>query len=449
MPSKISRRSSRESPSTSSTNNMRKIIYIFLIDLLISGAVAAWLYSARGVDAAFNTGLSIFVAFSPLCLILAELLPIFLAKRKFAALNIKFNNPQALKLLPEVKVVAMSYNRVLTCNKYFITDLLPTGLKQAELLTMAASAERDSEHIIGRTIYDSAVSRGLKLQKLTSTEELPGRGVETMIRGVLVRVCTPGWALSQNVSIGIPLRTKIDQLLVKGKTTLIVSTGRVTRGIIALRDEINIYGKNFLTSLRKNKIESLLLTAQPKKMAYRISKEFEIDNIRTNLTPEGKAREIQIFRAKGKIVAFIGTDTQDLPALKTADISFLLTNDAANPNEPDESKETVELNEPDEFAEPKKSNALDKATVDFKIPSLENFLTVREISIKVAELLKINRRLASVSWVVLVPPAFLTALETPPITFNPLLALAGIAIFSAIILTNSLRIKICAEKISL
>ena len=386
---------------------MRRIILIFLLDLLISGVVAVYF------EVELAAWLAIFIAFSPICFIFAEPVAIYLVRRKFAALNVKINNPDALKVLSDVNLVAMSYNRVLTCNNYYITDLITEGLKQSELLTIAASAERDSTHIIGRTIYDAAVSRGLKLQKLSETEELQGRGVETIIKKIIVRVGSPGWISSQNVSISINLRTKIDQLLVKGKTTLIVSTGRLARGIIALKDEINADARLFLLNLREKKIESLLLTAQPKKMAYRIAKTFEIDNIRTNLTPEGKAREIQIFRAKGRVIAAIGTDLQDLLALKTSDVSFLLTD---GENEPPE-----------------------EIKADFEIPTLESFLTVREISLKVSKILKINQRLAILSWIVLVPPAILSALAIFPVIFNPIMALAGVLIFSAIILLNSWR----------
>lgn len=393
---------------------MRRIIFLFLFDFLISGAVVAWLYSTRGVDAAFLTGLSIFIAFSPICLTLAEPLTVYLAGKKFTTLAVKFNNSKALKVLADVDVVAMPYNRVLTCNQYYITDLVTEGLKQSELLTIAASAERDAQHIIGRTIYDAAVARGLKLQKLSETEELQGRGVESIIKKIVVRVGSPGWIASHNVSVSINLRTKIDQLLVKGKTTLLVSTGRLARGIVALKDEINQDAKIFLLTLRQKKIESLLLTAQPKKMAYRIAKDFELDYIRTNLTPEGKAREIQIFRAKGKVVAAIGTDIQDLLALKTADVSFLLEGGSL------------------ETAEEK---------LDFEIPTLEKFLTAREIALKVSKVLKINRWLALLSWIVLVPPAILSALETPLVNFNPVMSAFGVAIFSAIILTNSLRLR--------
>ena len=386
---------------------MRRIILIFLLDLLISGVVAVYF------EVELAAWLAIFIAFSPICFIFAEPVAIYLVRRKFAALNVKINNPDALKVLSDVNLVAMSYNRVLTCNNYYITDLITEGLKQSELLTIAASAERDSTHIIGRTIYDAAVSRGLKLQKLSETEELQGRGVETIIKKIIVRVGSPGWIASKNVSISINLRTKIDQLLVKGKTTLIVSTGRLARGIIALKDEINADARLFLLTLREKKIESLLLTAQPKKMAYRIAKTFEIDNIRTNLTPEGKAREIQIFRAKGRVIAAIGTDLQDLLALKTSDVSFLLTD---GENEPPE-----------------------EIKADFEIPTLESFLTVREISLKVSKILKINQRLAILAWIVLVPPAILSALGIFPVIFNPIMALAGVLIFSAIILLNSWR----------
>ena len=396
---------------------MSKIIVLFLLDLLISSAVAAGLYSTRGTDAALTTGLSIFISFSPVCLALAEFFTLYLARKNFSALDVTINNPTALKILADVNVVAFPYNRVLTCNEYYIMDLVTEGLKQSELLTMAASAEHDAQNILGRTIYDAAVSRGLKLQKPTETKELPGRGVEATIRGIVVRVGSPGWIIGLGISASANFRTKIDQMLVKGKSALLVSTGRLARGVISLKDEINEDAKIFLTALRTKKIETLLLTAQPKKMAYRIAKDFELDNIRTNLTPEGKAREIQIFRARGKVVAAIGSDLQDLPALASADVSFLLAGGSLNPEELTDSK------------------------IDFEIPLLESFLTIREISCKVAKILKINRWLALLSWAVLIPPAILSALENPPIPFNPLMAALGVAIFGVIILANSLRIK--------
>ena len=219
---------------------------------------------------------------------------------------------------------------------------------------------------------------------------------------------------SFNVSVSAKLLTKIDQLLVKGKSVLIVATGRAARGVIALKDDINDAAIKFLGDLKRSGIETLLLTSQPKKMTSWFTKNFALDHIRTNLSPEGKAREVQIFRAKGKIVAVIGNDEHDLPALKIADVSVLIRNEELGIRNND-------------------------MTFDFEIPTLEKFLLIRETALKVLKVLKTNRIIALLSWIVLVPPAIMSALENSPIPYHPLIALVGVIIFSIIILVNSFR----------
>ena len=394
---------------------MKKIFPLFIMDALISGGVAAWMYFTRGEYAALMTGLSIFIALSPICLIFASPVTLYLSKRKIGKLGVKCNNFTALKTLIDVNVVALPYNRVLTGGEYYITDLVPEGLNQPTLLAMAAGAETDAENILGQVIYDTAKRRSLRLQPSKNFKELPGRGVEATVSGTAIRVGNLAWLEGLAVSVSAKLLTKIDQLLVKGKTVLVVATGRAARGVIALKDDINDDAIKFLGELKRSGIETLLLTAQPKKMTSWFTKNFALDHIRTNLTPEGKAREVQIFRAKGKLVAVIGNDEHDLPALKNGDVSFLLAGGSLNPS-----------------AENK---------FDFEIPTLESFLAVREVALKVVRTLKINRIIALVSWLVLVPPAIMSALESPPIPWHPLAAVAGVIVFSIIILVNSFRTR--------
>ena len=396
---------------------MRRIIFLFLLDVLVTGAVGGYVFMTRGLDAAIMVGLSIFVAFSPICLIIASPFTLYLAGKKIAEHGVTMHNPDALKTVADVNVVGLPYNRVLTCGEFYITDLVPEGLSQAALLTIAASAERDAENILGRTIYDTAAHRSLRLQGSTNFRELAGRGVEASVTGTLVRIGHPSWVESQGASVSAALRTKIDQLVVKGKTVLLFSMNKMARGVIALKDELSEPARKFLMALQLRKIETLLLTAAPKKMSSRISKDFPLDNIRTNLTPEGKAREVQIFRAKGKVVAVIGNEFHDLPALINADVSFLLTDGSLNP---------AELNE---------------IKIDFEIPSLEKFLDVHAIANKVIHVLKFNRRIALASWVVLVPPSVASAVEFSPIPWHPLASVAGVLLFASIILANSLRTK--------
>ena len=396
---------------------MRLIISLLFADVIATAAVAGYVYMTQGLDAAFTVGLSVFVAFSPICLVLASPFTLHLAGKKIAEAGVTINNPNALKTVADINVVALPYNRVLTCGEYYVTDLVPEGLSQAALLTIAASAERDAQHLLGRTIYDTAAHRSLRLQGSTNFKELAGRGVEANVTGTLVRVGHPAWVESQGASVSANLRTKIDQLVVKGKTVLLFSMNRTARGVIALKDDLSETARKFLATLQLRKIETLLLTASPKKMAGRISKDFPLSHVRTNLTPEGKAREIQIFRAKGNVVAAIGNQFHDLPALINADVSFLLADGSLDPTE------------------------LNEIKIDFEIPSLKKFLTVHSVARKVVNVLKLNRRIALASWVVLVPPSVLSALEASPIPWHPLISVAGVAIFSALILGNSLRTK--------
>ena len=394
---------------------MKKIILLFLIDALISGGLAAWLYFTRGVDAAIATGLSVFIAGSPICFVLAEAVATFLTRRRLKKLGVTLNNSSALKTLAEAQVVALPFSRVLTCGECFITDIVPQMMSQSALLKMAAAAERDAQNLLGRTVYNAAIARPLRLAKSSKFSEMPGRGVEAIVDGTLIRVGSAGWLDSLGTSINATLRTRTDQLLVKGKAVLIVATGRVARGLIALKDDLSEDARKFLEELRGLKIETLLLTAQPKKLVNRIAKEFMLDYVRPNLTPEGKAREIQIFRAKGKVVAAIGTDTQDLPALATSDVAILLAGGTLKPS--------------------------DDVKLDVELSTLGNFLTLRDLALKSAGVVKLNRWLALLSWLVLIPLALSTALESPPVPFNPIIAAAGAAVFAAMILINSLRMK--------
>ncbi|MCR5833338.1 MAG: HAD family hydrolase [Selenomonadaceae bacterium] len=434
---------------------MLRIIFLLLLDITVSLTVAAYLYYNRSQDAAIVTGLSIFLAGSPLCLILASPVTLALAGRKLAKFGITMNNSNALKILPEVNLVGLPYNRVLTNGEYFVTDIAPEMMSQTNLLVMAASVERYAEHIVGQTIYFTAISRALKLDKVTHFKELPGRGVEATVNGVIVRVGNPAWLESLGVSIGIRLRTRMDQLLVKGKTVSVVSTGKVARGIIAVKDESNPEAKKFLGTIMRSGLQTVLLTSQPKKMTNRIEKEFFFNNIRTNLTPDTKFREVQILRAKGNNIAIIGTDVNDIAAMEVADVSFAVKGGSLLPNVPEDipeensaeqSPENIEKisaqeNVTGEQMTEDKTEGDKKFTPDFVLPTLNHFVTVRNTALKFVDVVKLNRRLAYLSWLLLLPLAFMSILPNPPIPFHPAMIVAGVSIFSAIILANSLRAK--------
>lgn len=403
---------------------MLRIRLFFLIDLLTTGIFSGYAYSERGMDAALEIGLAIFIAFSPICLALASPVVLKLAKRAVEAEQVKLNNLNALLMLAYVDIVAIPLNRFLTSGEYFVTDLVPEGFSQSSLLSYAASAEQNATHPLGKTILDSAERRGLKIQSVSAFHEVPGQGVEALVNGTPLRVGNPDWVTAQGVSASAELLTKADQLSVHGKIPLLLGLGTMARGLIALKDEFKSEVRGFLSVLRRNNIETVILTALNKKTAKSLAKFFDLENLRTNLTPEDKAREVQIYRAQGHNVAVIGNEFHDLPALVNADVSVLLNDNSM-----------VEINENVEIK------------FDFEIPTLEKFLICREIALRAVNLVKLNRKIAYLSWIVLVPPSMLMLLENSPVPFHPLAAVAGVLIFSVIILINSMRMsKITADK---
>lgn len=398
---------------------MFRIKLFFLIDLLTTGIFSGYMYSERGLDAALLIGSAIFVAFSPICLALSAVLVLKLAGRAIEAEEVKLNNLDAILNLAYVDVVAIPLNRFLTDGEYFVTDLVPEGFSQSSLLAYAASAEQNASHPLGKVIVESAERRNLKIQNVSAFHEVPGQGVEALVNSTPLRVGNPEWVMRQGVSASAELLTKADQLAVHGKIPLLLGLGGMARGIIALRDEVKADAREFISFLRKNKIETVILTALNKKTAKSIAKFFNLDeNLRTNLTPEDKAREVQIYRAKGRTVAVIGSDFHDLPALVNADVSVLLKNDLV-----------AEFHDGDEIK------------IDFEIPTLEKFLLCREIAIRAVNLVKQNKKIAYLSWFVLVPPALMMLLENSPVPFHPIAAVAGVLVFSIIILVNSMRMN--------
>lgn len=393
-----------------------RIKLFFLLDLITTAIFSTYLFFLRGDEIAFSVGLTILIAFSPICLALTSPLVMILSKRAVKFEQSKINNSSALLTLSEADLVAMPLNRFLTDGDYFVTDLIPEGLSQSALLSFAATAEQNSSHELGKIIYKTALGRGLKIQNISAFHEIHGRGVEALVNNTTLRIGNPDWVKAQGVSVSSSLLTKIDQLAVHGKTPLLLSLGNMARGIVAMKDAVKPESKEFVSMLKRKKLETMLLTASSRKTARNFAKNFSLDGIKAGLSPEDKAREVQIQRAKGRTVAVIANEFHDLPALVNADISFLVNEG-----------ETTFLNENDEIK------------LDFEIPSPEKFLLIREIAMKAAELIKQNRRIAYLSWILLVPPALLQILENPPIFFPPIAAGAGVLIFSAIILANSLR----------
>ena len=442
-----------------------KIKLFLLSDFLISIIIATYIYFTKGSEAAIESWLALLIAFSPIGLILASTFVLRIAREVLEKEDIKINRLKSLSVMPEVDTIAVPLNRFLMDGDYFVTDLVPVGLSQPSLLGVAATAEQKSQHPLGRVIYKTAAGRGLKITNVTASSEFPGEGIEAIANGSTIRVGNPEWISSQNVAVGNALLTKIDKLSVYGKIVLVLSIGRMARGIIALKDAINHDAKEFLMLLKRKKFITVLLTAAGKKTARSLAKNFNLDAIKTNLTPADKAREIQLLRAQGHTIAAFTNEQPDMLALAAADVSVFLNQQNLSPliveEEVDERAgshladikaelEKIKLYDEDEKVEEENKETPPVAetndvkiyeTADIEIPTLKKFFTVIKVTLRAAELIKLNRYITYLSWIVMVPLAIMNALPNPPFNFNPIIAIVGVIICAVLILLNSLRMR--------
>ncbi len=396
---------------------LSRIKFYIALELLTTAIVGGWQYAQKGLDSAILTSLTVMIAFSPICLALSTPIVFYFAKKFITSLGIKINFGESLLKFANIDSVAFSMSNVITDGNFYVTDLVPEGLSQNSLLAHSASAVSESNHFLAKKIYETAENRGLKLQRVAAFREINGCGVEALMNNTPIRFGRPQWITSEKVEISAELLTKSDQLAAKGKTPLMLQMGRMVRGIIALKDEVDLNSQKFLELLRNRNFETLMLSSESKKTVNAVAKNIKVDNVRFALTSEGKAREIQLMRAHGKFIAMIGKDINDLPAMINADVSFLLR-----------SEESLNLID-------------DQIKIDFEIDRLGQFLKLRRISEKVKDIVSQNKKLAYLSWFLLIPPSLMMMLEKSPVPFNPLYATVGVVIFMILIILNSFRMK--------
>ena len=395
---------------------LSKIKLYILLELFTALVIGSWQYFQRGLDAAIMISLTILIAFSPFCLALTTPIVFKFARKFVDELGVKMELAESLIKLSYVDTVAITLKKVITDGNFYITDLIPEGLSQNSLLSYAASVSSESNHFLAKKICETAEHRNLILQTVAAFREVPGCGVEALMNGRVVRLGRPKWITSEKVEVSSELLTKVDQLAARGKTPLFLLIGKMVRGLIALKDEIDLDAKDFLEALKRRNFETALLSSESKKTVNFIAKNISFDNVRFALSPDLKAREIQLLKTHGKNVAMIGKDVSDLPALLTADTSILMKDDNFNLVD-----ETIHI--------------------DFEIDQLRKFFSLMKISNRVNELITLNKKIAYLAWFLMIPPSLMLALESPPIPFNPFFAAIGVIIFAILIVANSFRMR--------
>ena len=284
----------------------------------------AWLFTGHSVEQALTSGVAVLVISCPCALGLATPVAIMVGTGKGAEQGILIKSAQALETLHTVSTVVLDKTGTLTQGKPRVTDLIPLGgTEEPELLCVAASLEKPSEHPLAAAVVEAAQDAGIPLAPVTAFSALHGKGVRGDIQGETF------WAGNAALlaETGIPLgeaEAAADALAAQGKTPLFFARQGELMGIIAVADTVKPTSRAAVEGFRSLGIQVVMLTGDNARTAHAIGRELGIDRVVAQVLPQDKERQVAALQEAGERVAMIGDGINDAPALARADVGMAI-----------------------------------------------------------------------------------------------------------------------------
>lgn len=274
----------------------------------------------------FSRAMVLLVAASPCALALGTPAAIMAGVAQAARNGVLVKGGRHLENLGRLKALAFDKTGTLTQGKLQLTDIVSAdSASEAEVLALAAAVESRSAHPLAKAIVRESDSRQLKLPEVEDVEELNGRGVHARLQNNPVRV---GSVQSMNESgIRVPsvILEKVETLANQGKTTILVSKGGETLGLLAVADTIRPDTKNTISELHSQGIRKMvMLTGDNPQVAAHIARQIGMDEFRAQLMPEDKVTAVRSLVAQYQDVGMVGDGVNDAPALANATVGIAL-----------------------------------------------------------------------------------------------------------------------------
>lgn len=302
-----------------------KIAGVFVPAVIGIAVLAAiiWLVAGASFEFALSTGIAVLVISCPCALGLATPVAIMVGTGKGAENGILIKSGEALEIAHRVDTVVMDKTGTITEGKPKVTDILTYGTEEAQLLQLAASLEKPSEHPLAEAILRHAQEQDLSPQEITDFEAIHGQGISARIGGKLFFAGNERLLEHHKISSG-QIRETLDSLSDQGKTPLIFADEEKILGIIAVSDVEKATSRRAIDLFRQMKINVVMLTGDNKRVAAAIQKRLNIPDVIAEVLPEDKERHIKNLQDQGHTVAMIGDGINDAPALARADVGIAI-----------------------------------------------------------------------------------------------------------------------------
>ena len=287
-------------------------------------AAIVWLICGASVEFALTIAVSVLVVSCPCALGLATPTAIMVGTGRGASNGILIKSAEALETAHSIRTVVLDKTGTITQGKPVVTDLIcQPGITREQLLSMAASLEKQSEHPLAAAIVEEAQKENVSFLPVDEFKQIPGQGIAGTVEGV---ECLAGnhkmmSAFSVQDSAMDALQNRMAE---EGKTPLYFAAGGTLLGMIAVADVVKPTSKEAIQQLKLMGIEVVMLTGDHQKTAQAICKQVGADRVIAEVLPQDKEQEIRKLQQSGKKVAMVGDGINDAPALARADVGIAI-----------------------------------------------------------------------------------------------------------------------------
>lgn len=364
--------------------------------------------------ALLNT-VAVLIIACPCAMGLATPTAIMVGTGKGAEHGILIKDAESLETAHKIKTIIFDKTGTLTKGKPEVTDVVPVdSLSKEELLKLAGSIEKGSEHSLAEAIVKDAEAKGLNLSKVEKFQTIPGHGVEGVVNGR--RVVFGNKRLMDKEKIDVSRATnEISKMENGGKTVMMLGVDGKLAGLIAVADIIKESAQEGLAALQKLGIEVAMITGDNQRTANAIGRSLGIVRVLAEVLPDQKEAEVRKIQAEGKVVAMVGDGINDAPALAAADVGIAMGSGT--------------------------DVAIEAADITLINKDLKSVAAAIVLSKKTMKTIRMNLVWAFGYNVILIPVAMGVLYPLWGVLLNPIFASVAMATSSVSVVSNSLLLK--------
>jgi Cu+-exporting ATPase len=380
-------------------------------------AAAAW--GSVGPEPRFAYALvaavSVLIIACPCALGLATPMSIMVGVGRGAQAGVLIKNAEALERFEKVDTLVVDKTGTLTEGRPAVTAVTPApGVDETELLRLAASLERGSEHPLGDAIVRAARDRGLELSEPSEFDSPVGRGVLGVVDGRQVVLGGARMMADAGVELA-PLKDAAERLAAEGATAIFAAVDGRLAGLLAIADPIKPSTAPAVKALKRQGVRLVMMTGDNRATALAVAGRLGITEVEAEVLPEDKAKVVQKLRSQGRVVAMAGDGVNDAPALAAADVGVAMGAGA--------------------------DVAIESAGVTLLHGDLEGLVRARRLSRAVMRNIRQNLVFAFIYNAAGVPVAAGVLYPAFGILLSPEISAAAMALSSVSVISNALRLR--------